>query len=99
VFRRRFGFSADYRDFPAELFLFRLNFSIFLQRLRRSADNLNFRAKIQISAGDVRARAEDLNLPLAPQIFSDNLIFPWDFSILRLRFRISGGTSNVRLTI
>jgi len=43
---------------------------------------LNFRATIQIFAGDVRSPAGDLNFPRTPQIFSARVDFLRSFSIV-----------------
>jgi hypothetical protein len=86
VFPRRSGFSAEHCGFPARFFLFPANFSIFRQRFRSSAENLNFRGKIQIFAGNVRPPAGDLNVPR-------------NFSIIPLKFQISGGTPDIPLKI
>ena len=67
-----------------------LNFSIFRKRLRRSAENLNFRAAIQIFAGDVRPPAGDLNFPRTSRIFSDK------FSSSAELFDCSAAVSNFR---
>jgi hypothetical protein len=83
----------------AELFISPLNVSIIRKRLRRSAENLNFRGKIRIFAGNVCPPGGDLNFPRTPRIFSDRFRFSTELSIVPLRFRISGGTPGVRLTI
>jgi hypothetical protein len=60
---------------------------------------LNFRAAIQIFAGDVRLPAGDLNFPRTLQIFSGKFVLSLNFSIVPLKFQISGGAHDVRLKI
>jgi hypothetical protein len=79
-------FSSGTFSFFPELFILPLNFSNFRQRFRSSAENLNFRGKIQTFAGNVRPPAGDLN-------------FPRNFSIIPLKFQISGGTPDIPLKI
>jgi len=98
-FFRPLRFSSGTFFSCAELFIPPLSFWIFRKRLRRSAENLNGRGKIQFFAGNVRPLAGDLNFPWTSQISSDRFSFSAELSIVPLRFRISGGTPNVRLTI